>query len=120
MTDVIALRGIRAWGHHGADPGEQDVAQPLDLDLVLDVDLGAARRSDELADTIDYAAVHAAVLHVVAAERWRLLERLGERILQTVMADPRVESATVTIAKPGLLAGATPSVTVRRRRAAPR
>jgi len=42
--DTIELRGIRAWGHHGADAGEQDVAQPFvlagwaaDLDSTIDV-----------------------------------------------------------------------------------
>ncbi len=33
--DTIEMRGIRAWGHHGANAGEQDVAQPLDVDLTL-------------------------------------------------------------------------------------
>ena len=116
MTDTIALRGIRAWGHHGADPGEAEVAQPLDLDLTLELDLRAARASDELADTVDYAAVHATVVRIVAGERWRLLERLGERILEAVMTDARIVRATIAIAKPRLLAGATPVVTLQRSR----
>lgn len=116
MSDTIALRGIRAWGHHGADPGEQEIAQPFDLDLTLELDLAAARASDELADTVDYAAVHAAVVRIVAGERWRLLERLGERILESLMRDPRIVRATVAIAKPGLLGGATPVVTLQRNR----
>ena len=116
MTDTIALRGIRAWGHHGADSGEQDVAQPLELDLWLELDLRAARGSDDLADTVDYAAVHAAVVRIVAVERWRLLERLGERILESLMVDARIVRATIAIAKPRLLAGATPVVTLQRMR----
>ncbi len=56
----IFVRDIRAYGRHGANPGERDAAQPFDLDveLVADVDL-RARTSDDLADTIDYAAIHA-------------------------------------------------------------
>ena len=30
---TIELRGIRAFGHHGADPGEKIVAQPFDIDV---------------------------------------------------------------------------------------
>jgi len=114
--DAIEVRGIRAWGHHGADPGEQDVAQPIDVDVLLELDLRAARASDALADTVDYAALHARVVALVGRERCALLERLGELILDELTADPRIERATVTLAKPGLLGGATPAVRLRRER----
>ena len=108
--ETIALRGIRAWGRHGANAGEQDVPQPLDIELNLVVDVRAARTSDALADTIDYAMLHAQVVRLVGSERYRLLERLGESILTAVMSDERIIMGSVTIAKPGLLDGATPSV----------
>lgn len=114
--ETIALRGIRAWGRHGANRGEQDVPQPLDIDVNLMVNVRAARLSDELADTIDYAAVHAQIVRIVATERYRLLERLGESIVAALMDDDRVAMADVTIAKPGLLDGATPSVTLSKMR----
>jgi dihydroneopterin aldolase len=116
QTDSIELRGIRAWGHHGANPGEQDVAQPFDIDVAFDLDLGAARASDALADTVSYADVHADVLRIVARERFALLERLGEVLLDTLMSDPRIVRARIAIAKPRLLAGATPVVTLHRSR----
>ncbi|MEO7040343.1 MAG: dihydroneopterin aldolase [Candidatus Elarobacter sp.] len=116
MNDRIELRGIRAWGRHGADPGEQDVAQPFDIDLAFELDLAAARAGDALADTVSYADVHAAVVRTVAGGRYALLERLGEVILETVMADDRVARAQVSIAKPRLLAGATPVVILHRER----
>jgi dihydroneopterin aldolase len=114
--DTIELRGVRAYGRHGANPRERDYMQPLDLSLRLHVDLTAARHTDDLAATVDYADLHARVLRVVAEESYRLLERLGERILEETMRDERVASAEVTIAKPRLLAGATPAVTLRRTR----
>ena len=103
-------------GHHGANPGEQDVAQPFDIDLAFELDLRAARASDALADTVSYADVHAEVVRIVARERFALLERLGETILDALMRDPRIVRARVSLAKPRLLAGATPVVTLRRER----
>ena len=111
--DTIELRGIRAFGHHGANPGEKVVAQPFDIDVSLELDLSAARRSDALADTLDYGALHATVVRVVRERSFDLIERLGAELLEAILADPRVQSASVRIAKPGLLAGATPAVTVR-------
>lgn len=108
----VSLRGVRAYGRHGADPGEREYAQPLDIDLHLDVDLDAAARSDDLADTIDYATVHRRVVDLVAGTSFALLERLCSRILEDALRDPRVARAEVTIAKPRLLDGATPAVTL--------
>ena len=114
--ETIAVHGIRAWGRHGANAGEQDVSQPLDINLDLMVDVRAARTSDALEDTVDYAALHAQVVRLVATERYRLLERLGESILTAVMVDKRVAVGSVTISKPGLLDGATPTVSLTKRR----
>ncbi len=114
--DAIALRGIRAWGHHGANVGEDEIAQPIDIDLALAVDLAAARASDDLHDTVDYAALHSTIVTIVARENCRLLEHLGELILESVMTDPRVTRAEIVLAKPELLAGATPAVTLVRER----
>ncbi|MFY9780240.1 MAG: dihydroneopterin aldolase [Candidatus Baltobacteraceae bacterium] len=115
--DRIAVRGIRAYGRHGALEGERDREQPFDLDLELEIDLAAARASDDLADTLDYAAVHARVVAIVQERSYALLERLGDEILRALLADARVRAASVTIGKPALLAGATPSVTLRASRA---
>ena len=114
--DSIELRGIRAYGRHGADPGERDHAQAFDIDMLVELDLHAARATDELAETVDYAALHARIVGIVSGESYRLLERLGERILEDAMRDERVMRAEVTLAKPKLLAGATPLVTLRRSR----
>jgi len=114
--DRISLRNVRAYGKHGADPRERDHAQALDLDLELELDLSRARASDELSDTLDYAALHALVTRVVGQRSYLLLERLGDELLTEIMHDARVSAASVTIAKPELLAGATPSVTLHRRR----
>lgn len=117
MSDTIEVRGIRAWGHHGANPGEQDDAQPIDVDLAVELDLRAARASDALADTVSYAELHALVVAIVARERCALMERLGETILDAVLHDARIVRARVALAKPRLLAGATPVVTLSRERA---
>lgn len=112
MNDSIQLRGIRAFGHHGANPGEKIVAQPFDIDVALELDLSAARASDALDDTFDYSALHTAIVRIVRENSYDLIERLGADVLAVMLADPRVVFATVTVGKPNLLAGATPSVTL--------
>jgi dihydroneopterin aldolase len=113
-VDVIALHGIRAYGKHGANPGERDREQPFDLEIVAEMDLGAAQHSDALGDTLNYDDLHQRVTGIVQSTSFVLLERLAGEILRAIFSDARVARAEVQIAKPGLLEGATPSVRLRR------
>ncbi|HEY5349559.1 MAG TPA: dihydroneopterin aldolase [Candidatus Lustribacter sp.] len=114
--DRITLHRIVAHGRHGADPGERDRPQPFHIEVAFDLDLSRAGESDALEDTVDYAAVYERIMTIVEQRSYALLERLGCEMLDAIMADGRVVRAEVTIAKPGLLDGATPSVTLVRER----
>jgi 7,8-dihydroneopterin aldolase/epimerase/oxygenase len=112
--DAITLRGIRAYGRHGADPGERERRQRFDIDVELQLDLERASKSDELTHTLDYAALHARIVRVVATTSYALLERLAADLLASIFEDARVTRAAITISKPDILDGATPSVTMER------
>lgn len=114
--DRITLDGIRAYGRHGAEPGERERPQAFDVSLTIELDLERPRRSDDLADTADYALLHQRVVAIVGGASFALIERLAGEILEAALEDPRVARATVTVAKPEILAGATPSVTLARNR----
>ena len=99
-TDRIELRGLRLVGICGALPEERLRAQPLEVDLVVDADLGAAGRSDDLADTVDYGALCDAVALVVAGGTPQLLEHLAATIATAVLdTDPRVTAVAVGVRK---------------------
>lgn len=63
------------------------------------LDLSVAGRTDDLADTLDYGGLAAAIERVVGTERHALLERVAERISEELRADPRVDTVTVTVRK---------------------
>jgi 7,8-dihydroneopterin aldolase/epimerase/oxygenase len=114
--DRISLRNVRAYGKHGVFPHERERAAPFDVDVTIDADLHAAAASDDLNDTLDYAAIHAAIVRIVERTSFALLERLAGELAGAVLADARVVAVEITIAKPGILDGATPAVTLRRSR----
>jgi FolB domain-containing protein len=116
--DRITLHRIVAHGCHGNNPGERDRPQPFHIDLSFDLDLSRASETDALDDTVDYSRVYRAVVDIVEQRSYALLERLGADLLNVVMADDRIRRSEVTIAKPELLDGATPSVTLVREREA--
>jgi dihydroneopterin aldolase len=112
--DRIALRGVRAYGRHGYDADERERPQPFEIDVTMEIDLCAAQSSDDIADTVDYAALCKRLIVVVATTSYALLERLAGDLLDELFADRRVVRAQVTVGKPGILDGATPSVTLDR------
>lgn len=104
MTDRIELRGLRVLGRHGLLPEERRREQPFEVDLDLEMDLGAAGTSDDLSDTVDYGAVAEAVRGVVGGAHSELLEHLAVRIARASIeaAGPvadRVDAVTVVIRK---------------------
>ncbi|MBV8344003.1 MAG: dihydroneopterin aldolase [Candidatus Eremiobacteraeota bacterium] len=114
--DRISLDGIRAYGKHGADAAERERAQPFDIAISAELDLTDAAATDDLSATLDYAALHERIVQIVATTSYALLERLAADLLDAVFEERRVQRARVTIAKPRILDGATPSVTLCRSR----
>jgi dihydroneopterin aldolase len=98
-VDRILISGLRELGVHGVLPEEQVRPQPFEIDVELLVDVTAAGESDNLDDTVDYAAVCEAVRRVVSSEQYQLLERLATRIVEVCRADPRVFGAVVEVRK---------------------
>jgi dihydroneopterin aldolase len=92
----LFLTGIRADGHHGARPGEKDVAQPIvvDLDLLVDV------ASDAIDATADYRGVTEAVRAIVRERSFDLIEVMAQAIADAVVAMPHVARATAVVHKP--------------------
>ena len=98
--DRIELRGLRVRGHHGVFDHERRDGQDFVVDLVLLTDLGAAGRSDDLADTVDYGALAEAAARVVEGPPRRLIETVAAEVAATVLADARVARVEVTLHKP--------------------
>ncbi|PWK46621.1 dihydroneopterin aldolase [Actinoplanes xinjiangensis] len=100
MTGRITLTGLRARGHHGVYDFERAEGQDFVVDVTLDLDLGPAAGSDDVADTVHYGELATALVGVLTGEPVNLLERLADRLLDVCLADARVESAEVTVHKP--------------------
>jgi 7,8-dihydroneopterin aldolase/epimerase/oxygenase len=101
-------------GRHGVAAEERRRLQPFEIELSIELDLSPAAASDDLADTLNYAELTRRVRSVVASTSFALLERLAAAVLEAVFEDRRVVAAQVTVAKPEILDGATPSVTLAR------
>jgi dihydroneopterin aldolase len=122
MTDRIELRGLRVLGRHGALEGEQDTAQPFEVDLDVEAELREAARADDLEKTVNYSLVVDTAMGIVGNHRYRLLEALAEAIASGILEILGVRAVTVSVRKlrPPVAADmASAGVRLRRERAAP-
>lgn len=114
--DQIHIRQLKLNAVIGVYPRERKAPQAVIIDLVLHTDLQAAGRSDQLTDTIDYAALVERVRKAAAESSFQLLEALAEHIAVLCLREPRIAAVDVTVAKPGALPGIGVAVTIHRSR----
>lgn len=100
MTDTVELVGLRVRGYHGVHAAERRDGQPFVVDAVLTLDTGPAARSDDLADTVDYAALAATLAAVVEGEPANLIETVAHRLADACLADRRVVAVEIRLRKP--------------------
>ena len=101
MPGTITLTGLRVRGHHGVYGFEREQGQDFVVDVVLELDLAPAARTDDVADTVHYGELAEALVKIVAGEPVNLIETLADRLASACLADSRVGAATVTVHKPG-------------------
>ena len=98
--DRIRLVNIVFYGHHGVDESERALGRRFAVDVELELDLRAAAACDDLAQTVDYAAVYRMVHEVVASAQFSLIETLAERVAQRILDEhAQVRSVTVRARK---------------------
>jgi len=120
MSDTIFVTGLALHAYHGVMQHEAKVGQTFKLDLVLDIDLGAASRTDKLKDTVSYDMVVKTVSEAFCGRRYRLVEAAAGAVADAVLARcTQVTDIRVTVHKPHAPIAATfddVGVTIQRRR----
>jgi len=99
-VDRVALRGLKARGHHGVFPSEREEGQTFIVDLVLSLDTRPAAADDDLTKTVHYGIVAEEVVAVVEGEPVNLIETLAERIAQVCLKHHGVQHVEVCVHKP--------------------
>lgn len=135
--DWVRLEKITLEAQIGIYPGEQELRQPLELELALafrpahpsavisgDGSTPGERGAESLAESIDYAALYTQIAWIVQHGSFGLLESLAASLLSWTLLPPapderrgQAEVVRVRIAKPKALGGrALPSIEMSRDR----
>ena len=117
LTDRISVRGMQFKGRHGVSTEERAEPQPIEVDIVVRLDLSIPGRTDELADTVNYSSLFELARGIVEERSFKLLEALAAAIAEAVLAAQPVRDVEVRVRKPKApLPGTFETVEVRIRR----
>jgi len=99
--DRMLLKKMVFFGYHGVIPEENRLGQKYIVDLVLHLDLRRAAATDDVADTVNYAEVHALLKKIVEGPPVKLIETLAENIARALLGTyTSINEAVVSVTKP--------------------
>ncbi len=100
MHDSLTLSRMRFNACHGVLPSEQTQPQPWEVTARLELSLAAAGSDDDIALTIDYRDIHAAVRAVMEGPPRKLAETLAEAVSSALLTRfPAVRAVEVEVCK---------------------
>ena len=99
-NDQITLRGMRFHTLVGLLPHEENIPQPLEIDLTVRLSLRRVGETDSPRALLDYRKLYRVVADTVGTSHHRLLEALCERIAAAALALDHVETVRVAARKP--------------------
>ena len=96
----LELNGIDVDCIIGERPDERTRTQRLRVDVALTIDDKVAT-TDELADTVDYAALTEEIRAALVAAKCKMIERAAKVICDLCLKDAKVSAAKVRVTKSG-------------------
>ena len=95
----IYLDDMRFYAYHGVMEQERRVGGEYSVSLAIEADLAEAVRTDDVADTVNYAELYALVKREMAVPS-KLLEHVAGRIGRSAMETfERITTLTVRVTK---------------------
>lgn len=99
--DKVFIKGLRIQTTIGFYSWEKEIKQTLVISLAMGWNTAKAAQNDELAKTLDYAAISLAIEQFANDNPVDLIETLAERLASFLMVEYHIPWLTLAIDKPG-------------------
>ena len=103
LQDMVYIEDLKINAKIGVYEWERKIEQVLFVSLDISADLAKAGQSDDLADTLNYAALAEMVQGLGVERHYQLIEHFAEILAARVLEAPLVNSVTVKIHKPAAI-----------------
>jgi dihydroneopterin aldolase len=100
-TYRMVLEGIRFRAKHGASRAERDLPQDFVVNLEVELPVALLPRTDSLAKVFDYGKLATLIVEEGTRASYKLLEILGQRLVERVFEETPAVAVTIRIKKFG-------------------
>lgn len=83
--ETIRIKGLEIFAYHGVNPEEKENGQKFILDIAMQADISRAAQTDDLNETVNYAAVRKTVNAVFTAQKYDLIERAAQVVCDAIL-----------------------------------
>jgi 7,8-dihydroneopterin aldolase/epimerase/oxygenase len=98
--DVIRLKNITFYAHHGFYEAERELGQKFELDIEVRCDLLPAGTEDDLKKTIDYRAIYQIAKDTFENNKFKLIETVAQRMAQKILLISGIHDVLIRVRKP--------------------
>jgi len=98
--DVIRLKNMIFYAHHGYYEAERELGQKFEVDMEIQCDFSEAAASDDLKRTIDYRKIYRIAKEIFENSKFKLIETVAERIAERILELPGIENVLIRVRKP--------------------
>ncbi|MBB3142956.1 dihydroneopterin aldolase [Halomonas organivorans] len=105
--DLVLIEALKVDTVIGVYDWERTITQTLVLDLTLATDIRPAAANDDIAMTLDYAAISERVQAFGTEHSFELVETFAERLADTLRREFGIPWLRLTLRKPGAVPAAT-------------
>ena len=85
--DKIIINSLKIFAYHGVNPEETAFGQLFKLDIEAWADLNSACMTDELSDTVSYAAIIKTVQRAMTEKNCKLLEHAAQHTVNKIFSE---------------------------------
>jgi len=103
--DIVYIRELEIETIIGIYDWEREQKQVVSLDLEMGTDIGAAARSEDIENTLNYKAVAKRLIEFIEGSEFFLVETMAERIAEIVLEEFSVPWLKLRVGKPGAVTG---------------
>jgi FolB domain-containing protein len=100
---LIKIKNLKLHTNLGVYTWEKTFNREIIINAQIETDFNRSLESDEIADTIDYDIITAKIKNLVAQNRFKLIEKLAQQMMDEIMQDQRIKSCKLEIDKVGVV-----------------
>lgn len=100
---IIKIKNLRISTIIGVFEWEKTVDRELIINVEIATNISKPLQSDEISDTIDYDQIIDKLKNLVANNRFKLVEKLAQTLMDAILEDKRISKCKLEIDKVGVV-----------------